>query len=796
MSIAMDGRLGIRSLWRRPVPSLVALATLAVGIGGTAAVGSLVGAVLVDPLEYPESDRIVTVWENLEAFGGPVDEWTSEAVARAWREASGETVLAAWTGVQPTLTSSSDPERLAGLAVSDGWFEIFGVAPARGRLFGEEEEGVVVLSDALWRKLGSDPSLVGDVLRLDGGERTVVGILPGDFRPPVSTDLWVPLPLRADADDHGEAYRRVVARLAPGDGMAALEARLEGATTSLAERFPSRMEPVGVTVIPLRERLVGAARPLLLALFAASALVLLVACSNVAAVQLARVSDRRRELALRSALGASRPRLARTLLVEAAILAFAGGGVGAVLASWTGDLLRSAAPLVSPRMSVLANPGPAGELAFLVLGVTLAAGTLAALPALVVGSRVDASVSVRAGDDRGGARSSRLRPVLVAVQLALALALAVGATLLARSLGELMRVDPGFRADAVVTADLALTSEAYDRDGRRRFFRELMERLEARGEISSAGAISRVPLDDTDDSDVDVAVEGRPAEEDSAVWYRVATPGVFRTLRMPFASGGTLATGEEVEAPPVVVNRTFVERRLAGLDPATTRVKIGGRASERGWSSIVGVVGDVRDRALGESARAQMFLRHDDFPVAQMTVAVRAASADGIEGALEALREEVGALDSALPLDRVRTMDRRLADAVAAPRFASGLFGGFAALAVFLAAVGVFGLLTVHVATRRRELGIRISLGADRSALCRDLLGGLLGLVAAGLIGGVLVAAALSRILGSLLYGVDAGDPASWVMPVVALSVAVLVATLRPVLAALRTDPAEILRGD
>ncbi|HEX6199167.1 MAG TPA: ABC transporter permease [Thermoanaerobaculia bacterium] len=804
-TLRQDLRYALRTLAASPAFTAAAVLTLALGIGANTAVFSVVDAVLLDPLDLPGEDRLFTVWEDLSARGGPETEWTGRAVFDAWRDgAEGFEGLTAVTGWAPALSGGDRPEVLDGALVSHEYFRVLGTEPVLGRGFLAEEETpgkdrVLVLSHGLWeRRFGADPAVVGSEVTVNGAAYTVVGIAPEWLRPPIVQDaeLWSPLDFEPVEGDWGNYYLRVIGRLAPAVGAAAANAELEGIMARLGAEHPADLRDAGITLEPLRRTVVDDARTPLLALLGAVVLVLLVACTNVANLVLARAFGRDRELAVRTALGAGRRRLVGQLVTESLLLAAVGGAVGLAF-GWVGmELLRSFAPAATPRLDEVALDGTV--FAFTAAATALTGLLFGLVPAFLA-SRTPVTVALHEGG-RGGSSAgrARVRAGLVVAELALGLALLVGAGLLIRTLGALHGVDPGFRAEGVVAGRLIFPSAVYPEAERAAaFVAETVARLEAEPGVEAAGAVSVLPLSGGQ-TDVSYGVEGRipPEGEEPAADYRVATPGYFDALGIPLARGRLFRPGDDAQAPLVaVVSEELARRAFPGEDPVGRRIKVGGvRNAETPWRTVVGVVGGVRDNALAREPDPEIYLPLAQQPTRAMQVVARTAT--GGEGAAETLRRVVHGIDRAQPVSQVALLADRVHDSLAPQRFVTGLLAAFAGLALVLAAVGLYGVMAYAVGRRTREIGVRTALGARRGDVLALVLRQGAGLIVLGLALGALLAWGLARALAGLLYGVAPGDPVTFAGMAALLAVAALAATWLPARRAARLDPTEALRAE
>ncbi|MDA8019659.1 MAG: ABC transporter permease [Thermoanaerobaculia bacterium] len=799
----------VRPLFQRPAFSLVVILTLAVGLGANTAIFSWLHGVLLQPLPYPDADRLVTVWEDHTLRGGPEDEWTGYSTFRDWREGSRVwEAIAAYSRWAPNLVNPSGgvpPEQLTGLAVTRDWFQVLGIAPEQGREFtpaedGPEGENVVVLSHSLWQARFPERSeIVGETVPLDGESYTVVGVMPARYEPLFpGVEIWRPLSLDPSRNDRGAYFIQVVGRLKPGISLDAAHGDMDRVATQIAELEPAAYENVGVRLIPLQERLVGAAKPAILALTGAVALLLLVACANVANLLLVHAVSRRQEMAVRASLGAGRGRLARQLVAECMLLAVAGGAAGLLLAWWGTKLLVAMAPSGTPRIDEVAMSPIVILFALALSGLTgLAFGVAPALR----GSRLDLADVLRPGGRVEGAGQGRLRATLVVAETALALCLLVGAGLFAKSFWGLTRVDLGFDPEGVVTTSVRLTGERYEeRSARVQFWKQLTQALEDRGDILHAAASTSLPMGGAG-SDFSYFVEGTeppPEGHEPGVWYRMVTPEFFDTLGIDLVAGEPFDGSETRDDPRVVVvSQRFADRWFPGESAIGRRMKSGSHTDDSPWMTIVAVVADVRDRSPMLPTRDDVYLPASQYGPRQVNVSV--VPRQGVDVG-SALREELFELDASLPM----TDPVRLSESVSAslwlPRLAGQVVSVFATAALALASLGIYGVLAHAVVRRRKEMGIRAALGADRAGLVLMVLRQGLGLAALGLVAGLGLALLLTKILSSalegLLHGVEATDPVVLGATASVLLLAAGLASWLPARRASRADPAVCLREE
>jgi putative ABC transport system permease protein len=810
-TLLQDFRFGLRVLLKSRGFALVAVVTLALGIGASTAAFSVVHAVLLRPLPFPEQERLVVAWKRDAATGNPfvelsvpdVRDWQAQSVSFEGLAAMPTTVY----GYGYVLTGRGEPVQLESAKVTGRFFGLLGARAAHGRVFDERDDrvggpAVVVISDRLWReRFGADPKVVGQTVTLSQTAFNVIGVMPPSFTFPEGVDLWVPLHTSMSPrgiENRGVVYLQAVGRLKDGVTREQAEADLNTVIARLAAQYPeTQAAGQRVVLTPLADYLFGDAKPALWALFAATALLLLVGAANIANLMLARATSRRRELAVRVALGASRRRLAAQLLVESLVLALAGGAAGLLLASWLIDLLTALAPSDIPRLGDVRLSGAAllASVAF-TLVTTAVFGLLPALSA----SRFNLSETLsEAGGKLTNARAgNRLRGALVVGEVALTLVLVAGATLILRSFLNLSSVPLGFDPRGVLTMQLRLPSGArYGRpEARREFFRQLVERLEARpGVVAASGVLTR-PLEGTVGWDYPFAAEGQTADEarrnpDSN--YEVVSPHYFRTFAIPLKAGREFDERDRAGLEPVViVSQSLAERYFGSAAGAVgKRIKLDPNHAEEPWRTVVGVAGDVRYREL-QSTRLDIYVPHAQSVGYLNHFAVR--STLGASDALALVRREVAALDPELAVSRVATMEEQVAVRLARPRFTALLLNWLAAMALLLAGVGVFGVTAYAVAQRTRELGLRVALGARPRDILLLVVGHGLKLAALGILPGLLGALLMTRWLSSLLYGVTATDPLTYAGVALLTACVALLACLVPARRATKVDPMVALR--
>ena len=805
-TLLQDVRYAVRMLRDQPLFAGVVTLTLALGIGVNTAIFSVVDGILFRPLPFPEPEELVVLWTDVTERGGPDDEWFSYANFRDLRDQAGTLDAAAvWGGWGPSWTDTEEPRQLLGAFVSEGMIDdVLQVTPALGRTLLPEDHqpaapGRVVLSHGFWdRAFGRDPAVLGTTLTLMDQPFEVVGVMPDGFRPPFipNADLWTALapPDNAEAVRGGFGWR-VVARLADDASVVQASAEVGRLGTRLQSEYPESNTGMTFRAVSLRADMVSDTRAGLLVLLGAVGLVLLVACVNVANLLLARASGRLQEMAVRSAMGAGRRRIFGQLVTESLVLALVGGVAGVVLAFWGTDALVALAPEGTPRIDAVQVDG---RVLLFTAGATTLAGLLFGLiPALRV-SKADLHLDLREGGRSGMASGgARLRSGLVVAQVALAMVLMVGAGLLVRSFQNLRATDLGFDPAGVVTMQLTLPPSRYpDAETIRTFTDALDARLAALPGVEAAGLTSTVPLMGFD-GDVTILVEGRPLPEpgqDDAVWFRRVTPSYLRAMGMSLVQGRWFDGSDGPDdARVVVLNETAAARLFPGENPVGRRVNINDPANPV-WREVVGVARDIRNFGIREDSRNALYAPASQaagrnyFPVLRVT--------GDPEAVVGAVRAEVGTLDPSMAVARVQTMDDLVNAAVAPERFVAFLLGLFATVSLVLAVVGLYGVVAFDVGARVREMGLRMALGAEGRRISGMVVGRSLGLVAAGMGIGVVLALGVGGVLDGLLFGIARTDPLTLAGVAAVLTLSATLAAAVPALRAARVDPAVALRGD
>ncbi|HSO75179.1 MAG TPA: ABC transporter permease [Blastocatellia bacterium] len=802
-----DLRYGVRMMFKNPGFTVVAIVTLALGIGANTAIFSVVNAVLLRPLPYEDSNRLVWFWENQPDFRhgnlSPADFLDYQAQSRAFEQ------IASYRRMDFTLTGDRQPEQISGLIVSANYFSLLGIQPELGRVF-QPEDGragatrVAVVSHGFWqRRFAGEPNLIGKALTLSGQAVTIVGIAP----PGLKTDrveLWlnprnvVPDMLltttRDPATMRGAHYLHAIGRLNPGVALTQAQEEINALSARLQEQYPATNAGHTIELVSLLDKTVGKLRPALLVLLGAVGLVLLIACANVANLMLARATARHKEIALRRALGASRWRVIRQLLTESLTLAALGGACGCLLAVWGVDLLVATSPESIPRLHEI-------EVDRQVLGFTLlislATGIIFGLAPALIASGTDLNEALKEGGRSATAGSSRgrMRGALVVGEVALALLVLVGAGLLVRSFVRLHAVDPGFQPANLLTMRLFLTDAKYaTNEPRLSFMKELTARLEALPGVQGVGISDDLPIEGTD-STMDLTIEGRePAPGERLMsGVHVVNPRYFEAMGIPLLEGRVFTERDTLEAPTVlVVNETMSRRLWPGQEAVGKRVKLGDPNGE--WVQIVGVVRDVKHNGLSAEPAMDAYASHLQVPWPWMTIALRSnLDPTSLEAAV---RREVQAIDPNKAVASVKTMDQLIRESVGDRRLSLVLFGLFAVVALLLAAVGIYGVMAYGVTQRTHEIGLRVALGAQPRDVVKLVVGRGMTLALTGVALGVGAAFGLTRLMASLLFEVSTTDSATFLVIALVLAGVALLACYVPARRATKVDPMVALRHE
>ncbi|HJQ26944.1 MAG TPA: ABC transporter permease [Blastocatellia bacterium] len=795
-----DLRYGTRGLFRQPAFTLVAIATLALGIGANTAIFSVINAVLLRPLPFSDPDRLLILYETFKPAGVTA---ISVPNLRDWQQQN--TVfdgIAAYESRAFNLESGTDAERLPGMRVEANYFDVLGVKPQLGRTFlkGEDEAGndtVVVLSDALWReRFAADPGIINKTIPLNGQKYTVVGVMPAALSTILHARAWAPLVFpEGEKTARGSRDYFAIARLKPDVSPEQAREQMGIIAARLEHQYTEVQSGRGAGFSKYEEEILGDVRTPLLMLMAAVAFVLLIACTNVANLLLARAAGRHREIALRMALGAGRPRLVRQFLTEGVLLAVLGGAVG-VATAWLGlDLLGKLALAFLPRADEIKLD--LRVLCFTLL-ISLLTGVVFGLAPAAQALKADVQAALKDGG-KGSAQGfggNRMRNALVVVEIAAAFVLLIGAGLLVKSFVKLRSVDPGLKPENVLTARMALAPERYkDADALRRFHKQVLERVAALPGVEAAGLTSHLAVEQFGTNGF-LRVEGKtyPPNQEPLVELRVVSPDYFRAMGVPLLHGRMFDDHDTKDSPPtVLINETMAHAIWPGEDPVGKRVW--GKPIWPGWVEVIGVVADVKNMGLARPPSPEFYFNYThagEGLLNNMTLAMRSRLESVALGS--AVRHEVQAVDPGQPIYNVRTMQAVLDQTVAGRRLNVTLLGIFAALALILAVIGIYGVMSYTVARQTREIGIRIAFGAQKSDIHKLILGRGMILAAAGVAIGLAVALALTRLISGLLFGVSTTDPLTFGGFAVLLFVVALVAGYVPARRAVKVDPMVALR--
>jgi putative ABC transport system permease protein len=801
-SLWRDLHYALRMLRKDAGTSAIALATIALGIGASTALFSVVNAALLRALPYPHPEQIAWLAELNDA-GEPMR--VAYPNFEDWRKQSASfRYMAAYAEGAVNATGGDIPQRTVAAAVSQDFFEVLDVHPFLGRAFLESEHRTtptppLVLGYGLWQRgFGGDPGLIGKTVRLSGLACTVVGIMPRGFEFPRQAEAWLPLETFGEPGGRTAHNWRAIGRLKPHRTLAQARTELETIASRLKQAYPSAYQAKSAQAISLHDQLSGKVRPALLVLLAAVGFLVLIACANVANLLLARSAGRSRELAVRAALGASRRRLLRQLLSESLLLALAGGVLGLLAASWMMDLVRRFVPENTPRV------GPIGmDANVLLFGLAMSAATgllFGTLPAWGA-SRADVMEKLKEGPrgQTAGLKARRTGGLLVVSEVALALLLLTGAGLLLKSFWHLRQVDPGFRPDHVLTANLSFPALTAGDNGEAPNlapeYRRLFENVRAVPGVQAVGTISSLPLGGDPDTNGHFRILGRPdppGTQDAG--FRIVSPDYFRALGIPLHEGRFFTESDDERAPRVaLINAAMARRFWPQRDPLGQQIWFDSMGSKPDWRTIVGVVGDVRQFGLAADAEPEAYLCFAQFPKGLMETSLAVRTAVDPLSVAGALRDRIRTVNRDIPV-AFRTMDQLVADSVSAQRFQLQVLAIFAALALLLAAVGIYGVLSYTVDRSRQEIGLRMALGAQKSDVFRIVLGRAMSMAAIGAGVGLLGSLALTRALASLLYGVSATDPMTFASAAAVLTGVALLASYLPARRAMRVDPIVTLR--
>ena len=790
-----DLRYGVRTFLRQPGFTVTAILALALGIGANTAVFSVVYAVLLKPLPYPKPDALVFIQDTYPAVpSASVSFGKLKALEERTR------TLSALGGMSPvglTLTGSGEPEEVAATRISASFMRAVGVQPLLGRWFSEEEDrpggpAAIILSHRLWqRRFGGDPRVLNSATEVSGVSRTIVGIMPEGKGYPALTEAWIPLAI-APATSPGGNFLRLIGRMRDGVTVAQVQQELGSISDEFNKQNGLQRD---VQVRPLYEAQVSGNRRMLLVLQGTVAFVLLVACANVANLLLARSVTRRRELAIRAAIGAGRARIFRQVLTESLMLSVAGGTVGVLLASWLMRLFLSLSPNL-PRVQTI---GIDSSILLFTLAVAMFTGILFGLAPARQGFKTDPNESLRDSGTRSSTGGSRgASRTLVTAEVALALVLVIGAGLLVKSLLRIHAEAPGYRIEDILTFNLSLPAAKYNQQAAGEFFRKFIGEIRAVPGVESAAAINYVPTTNFGFNGPFRVIGQPPFEEGKApvTEYRIVTPGYFATMGIPVKRGAEFtdadsATGRRV----IIVNETMASKYFPNMDQIGAAMQLG-TGPQAVTREVIGVVGDVRDATLDQAPVAEVFVPYAQSPLNSMGLVVKIGGETRLDGIVPVIRQRLAALDPDLPLIRPQILATALDATTGNTRMVSLLTSVFAFVAALLASIGIYSLIAYSVAQRTREIGIRVALGANRGAVVRMILAEGIGLAAGGVVVGLVGAYFLTQTLQTLLYEVTPTDPAVLASTCAGVFAVSLLASVVPALRALRVDAMTALRTE
>jgi putative ABC transport system permease protein len=802
-TLLYDLRYAVRMLLKNPGFTLAALITLALGIASSTAIFSVIDGVLLHPLPYPDSDRIMVLLPTTRSIGAPGGAFSPANYIDFAAQNDVFTEMSASRGEQFSLSDGDRPERVRGTMATSSLFPLFGISPILGRtlLPSDEQAGrshVVVLSSELWaRRYGSDRNIIGREISLNDEPHTVVGVMPPNYQPDGYGELWVPsafgVPtnsIRPNVDPRpirDSTYLDVYGRLKPGVTLEKARAELDAISRRLEQQYQKENQDTGIRVTPLHEDLVGGIRPVLLLLFAAVGFLLFIGCANVANLLLARAATRSREISIRAAMGASRVRLVRQLLTESVLLAVLGGMLGAVLAAWAIPLLMAMAP---PALRGFKEIGLNAQVLIFSLGVSVVTGILFGLAPAISSSSSNPSESLKQGQRGSTGGGGRRRAFLIATEVGLSLILLIGAGLMIKSFANLTKVAPGFNSDRLLIFNVGASAKANE-DQQLEFYQQIVQSVANVPGVTSVAAISRLPFSGGNSS----RTFNRPGstKTDSAD-IRIATPEYFRTMGIPLVRGRNFNEHDTKGSALVgIINEQTAKDVFPGEDPIGQFIENYGPKSEK--IQVVGVVGNVRHLALETAPRPELYqpLGQGMWPL--VNIAVRTAAENPLT-LLPAVQQAVWSVNRSVPLGNPGSMNDMIARTLLQKKFTMLLLSIFAGAALLLAAIGLYGVISYSVAQRTRELGIRIALGAQRGDVLRLILRQGMTLVAAGVLFGVAASLGLTRLISSLLYGISASDPVTFVFLSAALVSVAFIACWLPARRASAVDPIVALHAE
>lgn len=805
-TLLQDFRFGARTLRQSPGFTLVAVIALALGIGANTAIFSVINSVLVRPLPFANPDRLVMVWESV-----PQQNSFREAAAAAnfldWKDQNTSfEQIAAYREDNFNITGTEKPEQVPGCRVNPSLFQVLGVQPLMGHTFQDDEQDLqsVVISKGLWERLfASDANIIGRKIVVNGEPLTITAVMPAGFDFPEGISLWVRArykvpehPLTPNSDlstDRARQYMNVIALLKPGITIKQAQLDMDAICSRLEQQYPNSNMGRSVSLVSLHEEEVGAVRPILMVLFAAVGFVLLIVCANVANLLMVRAATRQKEIAIRIALGASRRRIAQQLLTESLMLALAGGGAGLLVALWG---ISPLVALIPADIHGLQNIGVDARVLGFVMTISLVTGVIFGLLPAMQASKVDLNESLK-DSSRGsteGRRGAALRSALIVSEIALSLVLLIGAGLMLKSFMRLQQVDLGFATGNLLTMRLTLPQTKYpEKRDQTRFFQQVIQRVQAAPGVESAAAISRLPLT-PGNSSRSFTIEGRAVantQNPPSADYRVISPDYFHTMGIPILKGRAFTELDNAEAAAsVIINETAARRYWPDEEPIGKRLQI----ESNEWIEIIGVVGDVKHMGQDSKTNPEVYMSYLKRPWPVMTIVARSPQNTTALG--ETLREAVMAVDRDQPVYEIKTVEQLVSRSVARRRSNMLLLGIFAVVAMVIAAVGIYGVMSYSITQRKHEIGIRIALGASRRDILKMVLGYGLTLALIGVAAGAVAALMLTRLIESLLFGVSATDPATFALISAILVGVALGACFVPARRATKVDPMIALRDE
>jgi putative ABC transport system permease protein len=802
-----DFKYALRMLVKSPGFTAIAALTLALGIGANSAVFSVVNALLLKPLPFQHLDRLVAVRATLPNQGLKATA-VSPADFSDWR--SQNTVfqaIAAYRIKDRTIAGTGEPELVGGCSVSADFFSAVQINTVKGRGFlaAEDQPGrdqVAVLGYGLWqRRFGADPSILGRTITLDGRAMTVVGIMPPDFDFPFGAEIWMPLALTSQQLNERERRNlQVIAHLKPGVATAQAQAEMAALAKRIELQYPQTNTGLNVQVIPLRDQQADFTRPLLSVLIAMAGFLLLIACTNVANLLLARATTRQKEIAIRAALGASRWRVIRQLMTESLLLSCLAGAIGLLLATWAIDLIKgSLPPDISRFMAGWKEIGIDSRVLVFTLSVAFLTLLVFSLVPALQASRLDLNETLKDGGKSSGAssRGRRARGFLVASEVALALVLLVGAGLMVKGFWRILDVFQGANPESILTLQTPLPESKYkDRRSVTEFYERVIQRMQVLPGVQSVSAASNTPLNNSPNPSAELIIEGRPPllpGERQLSDFLVISPGYFTTIGAPLVKGRDFSENDGRESPPVAIISELTARRYwPNEDPLGSRIKLDASNANAPWLTIIGIVSDLKQSWFDKEIRPQVYLPYLQAPRSKMLFMLR-TSIDPIS-LVPAARSQILAVDRDQPIAEIKTLARLFVDEASPFRFAAVLMLIVGAIALVMSAVGVYGVMSYSVAQRKHEIGIRIALGAQRSDVLRLIAGQGIKTAALGLAIGSLLALGLSRVMASLLFGIVSSEYTILVEFVWLLAVVAILSSYIPARRAMHVDPIVALR--